>query len=335
MVLAATAGQLPRPRHRPCRMAKLLAAILLVSTFLTSHAIRLPRASLSTPRRTRHRSAEKDDSQKLPLNIRGGADGDENEPPAGVEDVPSLPAAAASNIGKDKKWSFFKQQPKETAATNHSSGKNEGYVEFTMNSDSANIEISGLQKEINETLAKLGEMQTRVQDGTIKEKLGNEGGLASVANGGAANEMKKQHVSSKFPIARDELPHFISMSVLMFLFIYVFTTGEYPFDQTKNDCWLLELSLKRLFCSTICLFRYMNIKIRSTRHKRHSSSIQLRRRSHPIPKTLRSHAIRHLIHPALFQGSQCTVQKWTLLLHSNSILCVLWGVCLDSVSESG
>ena len=56
------------------------------------------------------------------------------------------------------------------------------------------------------------------------------GGAAAtrVSGGGAAHETAEAtaapHLSSRFPISRAELPHFASMSVMMFLFIYIFTT---------------------------------------------------------------------------------------------------------------
>jgi len=55
--------------------------------------------------------------------------------------------------------------------------------------------------------------------------------IAKMSNGGsstAAAEKEQSpgsvYLSSRFPISRDELPHFAAMSFLMFLFIYVFTT---------------------------------------------------------------------------------------------------------------
>ena len=102
---------------------------------------------------------------------------------------------------------------------------NGDYLEFTMNSDGkTNIEVQApsLQNELNKTLGNLNELQEK-----IKDQEASSAGLISangVANGGAA---ASGHMSAKFPITREELPHFACMSVLMFLFIYVFTTGEF------------------------------------------------------------------------------------------------------------
>jgi len=48
--------------------------------------------------------------------------------------------------------------------------------------------------------------------------------ISSTRGGGGKEEEKKSSSSSLFPISLSELPQFLSMSLLMFLFIYVFTT---------------------------------------------------------------------------------------------------------------
>lgn len=146
------------------------------------------------------------------LNLRGGSD--ENEPTDKKEEI-----ASPADIGSDAQksgWFKKKEEPQE---------RNDGYVEFTMNSDgkTANIQVQApaLQHELNKTLNDLNELQEK-----IKEEEASAADLISangVANGGAA---ASGHMSAKFPITREELPHFACMSVLMFLFIYVFTTGE-------------------------------------------------------------------------------------------------------------
>eukprot|EP00804_Cyclotella_cryptica_P003964 CCRYP_013905-RA/>CCRYP_013905-RA protein AED:0.06 eAED:0.06 QI:244/1/1/1/1/1/3/248/749 len=156
-------------------------------------------------------------------------------------DVNDSSDGSSGNVPKKKSpWSSFltKKQPPSTRTDNVNDNTQSGHVEFTLNSDgqTINVEVDApnLPEKIkNDILHSLQE-----PDGNYNNSNNNESTAASdrekntpfsllsngiVANGGSATP--SNHVlSSKFPIARDELPHFASMSVLMFLFIYVFTT---------------------------------------------------------------------------------------------------------------
>ena len=149
-----------------------------------------PRAPLTTLRQDRVRRRHGVTMHPHPWNaltVRGGENGDDNDKPV-----------------------------QETV-------NDEDYVEFTMNSDGrANMSVQSpsLQKELNATLNQLNEFQNQIsKDGTTGVAKGGAASTSSTAEGGI--------LSSKFPIRRDEVSHFSCMSILMFLFIYVFTTGEF------------------------------------------------------------------------------------------------------------
>ena len=53
---------------------------------------------------------------------------------------------------------------------------------------------------------------------------GRRGGGATTSTSSSSMSSSSSHISSRFPVSPSELPHFMSMSFMMFLFIYVFTT---------------------------------------------------------------------------------------------------------------
>ena len=60
-------------------------------------------------------------------------------------------------------------------------------------------------------------------------------------------------ISQKFPISRSELPHFASMSVMMFLFIYVFTTVRDTKDTlVVSNCGAEAIPFLKLYAVMPC-----------------------------------------------------------------------------------
>jgi hypothetical protein len=219
-------------RSQGAPVAALLA--FAIASFFVDASIRPGRFSVAPSTRHVglgcHRCTFADNRLNV-LNFRGGSD--ENESKTPVSDAQEDEVAAASSESsaatvapKAKGW--FSKKKQESAIDEQKQANNQGYVEFTMNSDgqTTNIELQApaLQHELNKTLNNLNELQNKIKEQGQEEfsKLISANG---VANGGASSTEPK-HMSAKFPITREELPHFACMSVLMFLFIYVFTTGE-------------------------------------------------------------------------------------------------------------
>ncbi|KAL7433001.1 hypothetical protein ACHAXM_003361 [Skeletonema potamos] len=63
-----------------------------------------------------------------------------------------------------------------------------------------------------------------VKDVIVADAAAKETATATTSTSVDWSTRRKQHISSSIPITPAEMPHFISMSVMMFLFIYVFTT---------------------------------------------------------------------------------------------------------------
>jgi hypothetical protein len=221
----------PSKRRRKVPAATLLALALVAVTEAKIAPSKLS-LSLSGDALTRHRVTFTQSRANFNLlNLRGGSDSnspnndqsfeseqmDASSPDSGSTVSSNVEAQKSGWFGKKKDNAPVIEEPKQES-------NNEGYVEFTLNSKNGqtNIEVEApaLQNELNKTLNSLHELQNKVKEEEEFSKLISANG---VANGGASSS---GHMSAKFPIARDELPHFACMSVLMFLFIYVFTTGE-------------------------------------------------------------------------------------------------------------
>ena len=93
-----------------------------------------------------------------------------------------------------------------------------------------------------------------------------------VNGGGSAGRFKKvqgapkgsDQMSARFPISRDELPHFASMSVMMFLFIYVFTTVRDTKDTlVVSNCGAESIPFLKLYavmpCATAFIVAYSKL----------------------------------------------------------------------------
>lgn len=282
----------PSTRRRKVPAAKLLAFAILAVTEanIAPSKLSLP-LSGDALRRHRVTFTQSTATNFNLLNLRGGSDENNFNDPSSEYKQEAVASrddgSSISNTDTAKKSGWFGKKKDAPSAEEPKEENTEGYVEFTMNSDgqttSIDVQAPGLQNELNKTLNSLHELQNKVKEEEEFSKLISANG---VANGGASSS---GHMSAKFPIARDELPHFASMSVLMFLFIYVFTTGEFTWPGPFTLCGTCTLSLQIVF-----------LMFNSKRYKRHSGSLQLRGRSHTFPQTLRSHALcYHVHHPLL------------------------------------
>ena len=94
--------------------------------------------------------------------------------------------------------------------------------------------------------------QVRAGGGNINN--GATAQSAATADGGGG------HISSKFPIARSELPHFFSMSFMMFLFIYVFTTVRDTKDTlVVSNCGAEAIPFLKLYAVMPCATAFIVI----------------------------------------------------------------------------
>ena len=120
--------------------------------------------------------------------------------------------------------------------------------------------------------------------------------------------------------------------------MFVLYKTEWSSSLFRMHSWpLIHLTTYHSYSFPISYIAITTSKIKSlnsTRHQRHPRSLQLWSRSHPLPQTLRSHALCDFLHPCLFQGCQYFIEKWIVLLYFSTILCFLWYLCLDIVSES-
>ena len=95
--------------------------------------------------------------------------------------------------------------------------------------------------------------QVRAGGGNINNGATLQSAAATADGGGG-------HISSKFPIARSELPHFFSMSFMMFLFIYVFTTVRDTKDTlVVSNCGAEAIPFLKLYAVMPCATAFIVI----------------------------------------------------------------------------
>ena len=80
----------------------------------------------------------------------------------------------------------------------------------------------------------------------------------------ANGDRKHQHISSSIPITPAEIPHFASMSIMMFLFIYVFTTVRDTKDTlVVSNCGAEAIPFLKLYgvmpCATAFIVLYSKL----------------------------------------------------------------------------
>jgi AAA family ATP:ADP antiporter len=124
-------------------------------------------------------------------------------------------------------------------------------------------------------LAKLDNGIQNQQPGEGGEQSENSKSVVYQVSAGGANNTKQgaeskstsskgaastAHISTKFPIAPSELPHFMSMSVLMFLFIYVFTTVRDTKDTlVVSNCGAEAIPFLKLYAVMPCATAFIVI----------------------------------------------------------------------------
>jgi hypothetical protein len=86
----------------------------------------------------------------------------------------------------------------------------------------------------------------------------------TVTTNTANNNRKNQHISSSIPITPAEIPHFASMSIMMFLFIYVFTTVRDTKDTlVVSNCGAEAIPFLKLYgvmpCATAFIVLYSKL----------------------------------------------------------------------------
>lgn len=154
-----------------------------------------------------------------------------------------------------------------------------GSFEITMNTTpdgKSNVKVDietpkSIQKEVKETL---NQMENNSKIATTKTQPNNKGGSVAhqVSAGGATAGTSLTtsskppsggtggHISAKFPISKSELPHFFSMSFMMFLFIYVFTTVRDTKDTlVVSNCGAEAIPFLKLYAVMPCATAFIVI----------------------------------------------------------------------------
>jgi len=96
---------------------------------------------------------------------------------------------------------------------------------------------------------------------------GRRGGGATTSTSSSSmssSSSSSSHISSRFPVSPSELPHFMSMSFMMFLFIYVFTTVRDTKDTlVVSNCGAEAIPFLKLYgvmpCATAFIVAYSKL----------------------------------------------------------------------------
>jgi hypothetical protein len=135
------------------------------------------------------------------------------------------------------------------------SGSEDGSFEITLNK---NPETGRGNVKTNIQLPK------GMKDVVDAAKNDNKSTTATVTTTTANNDRKNQHISSSIPITPAEIPHFASMSIMMFLFIYVFTTVRDTKDTlVVSNCGAEAIPFLKLYgvmpCATAFIVLYSKL----------------------------------------------------------------------------
>ena len=139
-----------------------------------------------------------------------------------------------------------------------SGGSEDGSFEITLNQ---NPETGKGNVKTNIQLPK--GMKDMV-DAAKKNQAGGENGKSTTTTSVTTTtngDRKNQHISSSIPITPAEIPHFASMSIMMFLFIYVFTTVRDTKDTlVVSNCGAEAIPFLKLYgvmpCATAFIVLY-------------------------------------------------------------------------------
>ena len=216
------------------------------------------------------------------LHLRGGDSADDgNDVPEEI-DASLIDSTAAASGATDKTertggWGglFGKKKSSDTYAsaktaddklsgdTPDNKNDNDGSFEITMNTSpggKSNVKVDietprAIKEMAKETLDEV-ENELATQKRPWAAQLISAGGASATTkstNKEAAGSSTTSHISSKFPISKSELPGFLSMSFMMFLFIYVFTTVRDTKDTlVVSNCGAEAIPFLKLYAVMPC-----------------------------------------------------------------------------------
>jgi len=225
------------------------------------------------------RRASYDISTTILQQLRGGSspsddNGNDNTDVSNNEEIDTTLVNDPIDNKKESSnsWgSLFSSKKKSTStSTDEDEEDNEGSFEITMNTN--NDGKSNVKVDI-ETPKSIQDMAPKLMKDVINsanKSLGDKGSVSHTKDNkvqiGATigNKSKSNHISTKFPISKTELPHFTSMSILMFLFIYVFTTVRDTKDTlVVSNCGAEAIPFLKLYgvmpCATAFIIFYSKL----------------------------------------------------------------------------
>ena len=215
--------------------------------------------------------------------LRGGSspsDDNDNTDVTNNEEIDTTLVNDPIDKKESSSWgSLFSSKKKSTStSTDENEEDNEGSFEITMNTN--NDGTSNVKVDI-ETPKSTQDMAPKLMKDVINsanKSLGEKGSVSQTQSvsggdnkvqigttiGKSSNKSKSNHISTKFPISKTELPHFTSMSILMFLFIYVFTTVRDTKDTlVVSNCGAEAIPFLKLYgvmpCATAFIIFYSKL----------------------------------------------------------------------------
>lgn len=127
-----------------------------------------------------------------------------------------------------------------------------------------NLAGSAVKQQMDENVAGTTAATTKDgNSGSVAHQVSAGGATTATTNTDVSSPTKTKsttHISSKFPIAPSELPHFMSMSFMMFLFIYVFTTVRDTKDTlVVSNCGAEAIPFLKLYAVMPCATAFIVI----------------------------------------------------------------------------
>lgn len=96
--------------------------------------------------------------------------------------------------------------------------------------------------------------------GATSDSTKSDSDATSTKDSQTSAAAQDEHLSTRFPISRAELPHFSAMSILMFLFIYVFTTVRDTKDTlVVSNCGAEAIPFLKLYAVMPCATAFIVI----------------------------------------------------------------------------
>lgn len=142
----------------------------------------------------------------------------------------------------------------------------DGSFEIAMNKGKVDVRSDALNQMEGRARKALNQIENIAAGGGAEGATAKAFGAASTKpTESASTEIgQRQHISSKFPISRSELPHFALMSIMMFLFIYVFTTVRDTKDTlVVSNCGAEAIPFLKLYgvmpCATAFIIGYSKL----------------------------------------------------------------------------